>query len=902
MAAFQGTLGAILLRRRPPVSESTTPYRPPEIQQPPQQQQFQHEYPWPHHVPPYIYPQPALFPQAPPPQSSSYEAEENELDIAVALSQSASEADRASADAVREEDDVARAKRLSLTPGQASSAAEALSCKLWQTESLEYEDVVCDGLYDPWGDFPELQPNECSRVFPSLADLRAVQSRENDTREVIIVDHDADPDLARVDGKAAEAIGASCKEGPLACIQALARVVAEHMGGKSGHVALSRRYAAARRTDARRSLVQPIGALSVGLARHRALLFKALADACELPCRMLRGPFIGEAGRSGELAAIIVRVHSQELLVDLVVDPGATHPITAETSLSVVLQSPLQESISLGLNWADGDTEGPVLLPSFQEIAAPTLTGPSGVTNPPASISTSAPCFIAIAPPLSPFEQLDLQQAFDPPRRYSRFDSAAAPTQGAGRGISAFHEFENSPPGANGFSQYQGSSSHASSAQQPTNGHAPHDGASSMDSADGWGHVPRPSVEPLRPQRNAPPVPLPADIDPWPWLLVDRSSAEGAPPRATSLLAGTQLPAVLEGEGLEGSAGDAIVLKDGRVTARHGGSAGTDGGAAGRASLSGDPHCASGCQSVHCVPVGGGSAADDDAAEWEIEASEIELGPRIGIGSYGEVFRGSWRHTDVAVKRFLEQDLSPQLMAEFRAEVALMQRLKHPNVVLFMGACTQPPNLSIVTSFMPRGSLFRILHRTPNFVLDDRRRINIALDVARGMNYLHSCRPPIVHRDLKSPNLLVDKDYTTKVCDFGLSRVRRSTWLSSKSQAGTPEWTAPEVLRSQSYNEKSDVYSYGVVLWELFTGQVPWHDMSAMQVVGAVGWGNMRLELPESMHPTIASLIKRTWSEPAERPNFGDIIDILKPLQHAMAVAGGSTSLPAVKDAPAAAN
>lgn len=74
------------------------------------------------------------------------------------------------------------------------------------------------------------------------------------------------------------------------------------------------------------------------------------------------------------------------------------------------------------------------------------------------------------------------------------------------------------------------------------------------------------------------------------------------------------------------------------------------------------------------------------------------------------------------------------------------------------------------------------------------------------------------------------------------------------------------------------------------------------QVVGAVGWGNMRLELPESMHPTIASLIKRTWSEPAERPNFSDIIDILKPLQHAMAVAGGSTSLPAVKDAPAAAN
>ncbi len=110
---------------------------------------------------------------------------------------------------------------------------------------------------------------------------------------------------------------------------------------------------------------------------------------------------------------------------------------------------------------------------------------------------------------------------------------------------------------------------------------------------------------------------------------------------------------MLEGEEVASTAGitsEAIALGDGRAAMRGGGSAGADSGAAGRASSSG----------------GGGSSAvsaADDAAEWEIDASEIELGPRIGIGSYGEVFRGSWRHTDVAVKRFLEQDLSPQLMA-----------------------------------------------------------------------------------------------------------------------------------------------------------------------------------------------------------------------------------------------
>ena len=114
------------------------------------------------------------------------------------------------------------------------------------------------------------------------------------------------------------------------------------------------------------------------------------------------------------------------------------------------------------------------------------------------------------------------------------------------------------------------------------------------------------------------------------------------------------------------------------------------------------------------------------------------------------------------------------------------------------------PNLCIVTQYVPRGSLFRLLHRTPSFQPDERRRLQMALDVCRGMNYLHTSRPPVIHRDLKSPNLLVDKDLTVKVCDFGLSRVRRSTVLSAKSQAGTPEWTAPEVLKSQPCNEASD--------------------------------------------------------------------------------------------------
>ncbi|XP_058722521.1 probable serine/threonine-protein kinase SIS8 isoform X3 [Vicia villosa] len=269
----------------------------------------------------------------------------------------------------------------------------------------------------------------------------------------------------------------------------------------------------------------------------------------------------------------------------------------------------------------------------------------------------------------------------------------------------------------------------------------------------------------------------------------------------------------------------------------------------------------------------------DEVAEYEIPWEEITLGERIGLGSYGEVYRGEWRGTEVAVKRFLNQDISGEALEEFISEVRIMKRLRHPNVVLFMGAVIRPPNLSIVTEFLPRGSLYRLIHR-PNNQLDERKRLRMALDTARGMNYLHNCSPVIVHRDLKSPNLLVDKNWVVKVCDFGLSRMKHSTFLSSRSTAGTAEWMAPEMLRNEPSNEKCDVYSFGVILWELSTLQQPWRGMNSMQVVGAVGFQYRRLDIPDDMDPAIADIIRKCWqTDPKERPTFAEILAALKPLQ-----------------------
>jgi tRNA A-37 threonylcarbamoyl transferase component Bud32 len=269
----------------------------------------------------------------------------------------------------------------------------------------------------------------------------------------------------------------------------------------------------------------------------------------------------------------------------------------------------------------------------------------------------------------------------------------------------------------------------------------------------------------------------------------------------------------------------------------------------------------------------------DDVGECEIPWEDLVIGERIGLGSYGEVYRADWNGTEVAVKKFLDQDFSGAALAEFRREVRIMRRLRHPNVVLFMGAVTRPPNLSIVTEFLPRGSLYRIIHR-PNCQIDENRRIRMALDVAKGMNCLHASIPTIVHRDLKSPNLLVDNNWNVKVGDFGLSRLKHNTFLSSKSTAGTPEWMAPEVLRNEPSNEKCDVYSFGIILWELATLRLPWSGMNPMQVVGAVGFQNRRLDIPKEVDPLVARIIWECWqTDPNLRPSFAQLAVALKPLQ-----------------------
>jgi len=261
----------------------------------------------------------------------------------------------------------------------------------------------------------------------------------------------------------------------------------------------------------------------------------------------------------------------------------------------------------------------------------------------------------------------------------------------------------------------------------------------------------------------------------------------------------------------------------------------------------------------------------------QIDISSVKILQRIGKGTFGEVFKGVWNATEVAIK-FLNSPsvINDQFLQDFYKEVMIMRGCRHPNVLQFLGASTKPPNICIVMEYMPLGSLYKIIH-------DDSVKLELVMirkmmiDAAKGMNYLHKSNPVIIHRDLKSHNLLVDENWKVKVCDFGLSRIIDTTDNNNMTACGTPSWTAPEILRNEQYYEKADVYSFGIVLWECITRQDPYEGMAPFQVVLNVGTKLMRPIIPESCPTAWVNLVTSCWSEvPSSRPSFDEIILLLE--------------------------
>jgi hypothetical protein len=297
----------------------------------------------------------------------------------------------------------------------------------------------------------------------------------------------------------------------------------------------------------------------------------------------------------------------------------------------------------------------------------------------------------------------------------------------------------------------------------------------------------------------------------------------------------------------------------------------------------------------------------------KISFSELKLEDVIGGGGFGQVWRAKWKGTPVAVKVLTgtaqAENVSKAVLEEFIAEINMVSGMRHPNICLFMGACLDPPNRAIVTELCENGSLWDAL-RSPLSIyqvadgatrrawpldLYDERQVfdniipslaplgawpwalvkRVAAGTARGMCYLHSGNPPVLHRDLKSANILLDESYTAKLADFGLSRLK-AVRSGMTGNCGTVQWMAPEVLCSEHYAEPADVYSFGIILWEMLTQECPYEGLSPIQCALSVLNQNMRPVVPDWCPQPFSDLINACVDRhPQSRPTFTAILAAL---------------------------
>uniref|UniRef100_A0A673Y1S9 non-specific serine/threonine protein kinase n=1 Tax=Salmo trutta TaxID=8032 RepID=A0A673Y1S9_SALTR len=267
----------------------------------------------------------------------------------------------------------------------------------------------------------------------------------------------------------------------------------------------------------------------------------------------------------------------------------------------------------------------------------------------------------------------------------------------------------------------------------------------------------------------------------------------------------------------------------------------------------------------------------DSSYYWEVHSREVNIQKRIGAGSFGTVFKGKW-HGDVAIKILKVTEPTPEQLQAFKNEMQVLRKTRHVNILLFMGFMTKP-NFAIITQWCEGSSLYRHLHVSET-KFETMRRIDVARQTAQGMDYLHAKN--IIHRDLKSNNIFLHEGWTVKIGDFGLATVK-SRWSGSEQveqPSGSILWMAPEVIRMQDanpYTFQSDVYGYGVVLFELMSGTLPYSQINNRdQILFMVGRGYLSPDLsllssssPKSMKRLIIDCLKFKRDE---RPLFPQIM------------------------------
>ena len=257
----------------------------------------------------------------------------------------------------------------------------------------------------------------------------------------------------------------------------------------------------------------------------------------------------------------------------------------------------------------------------------------------------------------------------------------------------------------------------------------------------------------------------------------------------------------------------------------------------------------------------------------KISFNSLGLGKKIGQGGFSEIYESQWLGIPVAVKVIFDPKITEALLEEFNNEIEKLFILRHPYIIQLYGITDKEKSqkLAVITELAPKGSLFDYLHKNPktknNLSLDLKNKI--AKQLICTMAYIHS--RGYVHRDLKTQNILLDKNLDIKMCDFGLTKLKSELNTGSGQFAGTPCYMAPELFDRKYYDDKVDVFAFGTVLWEIYTQKIPYANCDAMEIKQKVTKGE-ELICSSIVPKQIANLIQKCRSVKAsDRPSFEEI-------------------------------
>jgi len=284
------------------------------------------------------------------------------------------------------------------------------------------------------------------------------------------------------------------------------------------------------------------------------------------------------------------------------------------------------------------------------------------------------------------------------------------------------------------------------------------------------------------------------------------------------------------------------------------------------------------------------------AEQWELARSEITLGEKLGEGDGGVILHADWRGLDAVAKMLKTDGVKSQISSDVQRadlinEISVLSRLRHPNLVMFLGACTIGEPLLILSEHMRGGNLedFLIQNRKPAgkpWQPPLKLVARWSVELSRAICFLHSCSPIVIHRDLKPANLLLNEDGHIKVGDFGLCKVKMGVGkiegtYQMTGKTGSMRYMAPEVFHDDpNYDEKVDIYSMAMIFWYMALGERPFDRVSANIVAQQAARANLRPSLDALAARTggeFAGLVDSAWSaDPAKRPSAVELVDLLE--------------------------